>query len=134
MFGLKGVPGPAYRALARLAYVLPNRFMVGLEAQGRARAGTWLSALLDSCVRRLFQTGSGVLASARSAPPKARTIAVITNAAEPRLDNRFTSDERERSWVPSHSFPRRRTISNSRRGSPTLIGWTASVLPKPFLV
>jgi len=34
--------------------------------------------------------GRLLVRSARSTAPKTRSIAVITNAAEPRLDNRFT--------------------------------------------
>ena len=34
--------------------------------------------------------GRILVSSARSKPPKAGSIAVVTNAAEPRLDNRFT--------------------------------------------
>jgi len=38
----------------------------------------------------LFQTANTLVAAARRDPPKASSIVVITNAAEPRLDNRFT--------------------------------------------
>ena len=38
----------------------------------------------------LFQAGRRLVKAARAGPPKAQSIAVITNAAEPRLDNRFT--------------------------------------------
>jgi pimeloyl-ACP methyl ester carboxylesterase len=111
MFGLKGIPGPAYRALARLAYALPNRFVWWdpklKDQRGPAHGYPQFST---HAYAALFQTGSGVLAGARSAPPKARALAVITNAAEPRLDNRFTLQliEAWRRWgvdVSTYEFP-----------------------------
>ena len=45
----------------------------------------------------VFETGTRVLKAARRSAPKASSMAVITNAAEPRLDNRFTSELVE-SW------------------------------------
>jgi pimeloyl-ACP methyl ester carboxylesterase len=111
MFGLKGIPGPAYRALARLAYTLPNRFVwwdpklkdQRGPAHGYPRFATHAYAAL-------FQTGSRVLRTAHATPPKARALAVITNASEPRLDNRFTYQliEAWRRWgatVSTYEFP-----------------------------
>lgn len=111
MFGLKGIPGPVYRALARLAYVLPNRFVWWdpklKDGRGPAHGYPRFST---HAYAALFQTGSGVLADARSAPPKARSLAVVTNAGEPRLDNRFTYQliEAWRRWganVSTYEFP-----------------------------
>ncbi len=111
MFGLKGIPGPAYRALSGLAYLLPNRFM------------WWDPKLKDRCgpphgyprfatraYAALFKTRSSVLKGAHAAPPKARALAIITNASEPRLDNRFTHRliEAWRRWgaaVSTYEFP-----------------------------
>jgi hypothetical protein len=38
----------------------------------------------------LFECGRELVRSAQKTKPMARSIAVVTNAAEPRLDNRFT--------------------------------------------
>jgi len=91
MFGLKPIPGPALTAMSRLAYVLPNFYM------------WWNSQLKDAlgpsygyprfathAYAALFKTGSRVRHDARRSSPKTKDITVITNAAEPRLDNRFT--------------------------------------------
>jgi pimeloyl-ACP methyl ester carboxylesterase len=91
MFGLKGIPGPGMTALARLAYVLPN-FFIWWDPKFKDRRGPahGYPRFATRAYAALFQTASGVLKSAGKARPKARDITVITNAAEPRLDNRFT--------------------------------------------
>jgi pimeloyl-ACP methyl ester carboxylesterase len=111
MFGLKGIPGPAYRVLARLAQVLPNRF-VWWDSKLKDQRGPahGYPRFSTRAYAALFQTGSGVLARARSAPPKARSLAVVTNAAEPRLDNRFTYQlieawRRSGAKVSTYEFP-----------------------------
>jgi hypothetical protein len=58
----------------------------------------------------LFQTGNMLVRSARRDAPKAGSTVVITNAAEPRLDNRFTyrliDDWRARgAAIETHEFP-----------------------------
>jgi pimeloyl-ACP methyl ester carboxylesterase len=91
MFGLKPIPGPVLAAASRLAYVLPN-FYVWWNSQlkdriappyGYPRFATHAYAALFEVGRRLFR-------EARAAGPKSDGIIVITNAAEPELDNRFT--------------------------------------------
>jgi pimeloyl-ACP methyl ester carboxylesterase len=91
MFGLKPIPGPVLAAASRLAYVLPN-FYVWWNSQlkdriapphGYPRFATHACAALFDVGRRLFR-------EARAAGPKSDRITVITNAAEPELDNRFT--------------------------------------------
>lgn len=91
MFGLQRIPGPVHPVLAELAYVLPN-FWVWWDPRlkdkveppyGYPRFSTHAyAALLKSATR--------VLKGAQAAAPKAGSIAVITNAGEPGLDNRFT--------------------------------------------
>jgi hypothetical protein len=91
MLGLQRIPGPAHPVLAELAYVLPN-FWVWWDSRlkdkleppyGYPRFSTHAYAAL-------FKTATRVLKAARAAAPKAGSISVITNAAEPGLDNRFT--------------------------------------------
>jgi pimeloyl-ACP methyl ester carboxylesterase len=91
MLGLKPIPGPALTAMGTFAKHLPNFYMWwnrDLKASlgppyGYPRFPTHAYAAL-------FDAGRVLVTSARREAPRARTIAVITNAAEPRLDNRFT--------------------------------------------
>jgi len=91
MFGLKPIPGPALAALARTARVVPN-FYIWWDAKARDRVGPphGYPRFATRAYAALFGAGSKVTAAARHSRPKAGAIAVITNAAEPRLDNRFT--------------------------------------------
>jgi carboxylesterase len=91
MFGLKGMPGPGLSALARLARALPN-FFVWWDPKLKDRRGPphGYPRFATHAYAALFETASGVQKGARKARPKARELAVITNAAEPRLDNRIT--------------------------------------------
>jgi len=91
MFGLKPIPGPALAALARTANVVPN-FYIWWDAKAKDRIGPphGYPRFATRAYAALFGAGSKVTAAARHSRPKAGSIAVITNAAEPRLDNRFT--------------------------------------------
>ena len=91
MFGLKPIPGPALAALTRTASVLPN-FYIWWNAKAKDRIGPphGYPRFATHAYAALFAAGSKVTAEARHSRPKAGSIAVITNAAEPRLDNRFT--------------------------------------------
>jgi carboxylesterase len=111
MFGLKGVPGPVYRMLARLANVLPNTF-VWWDPKLKDQRGPAYGypRFATRAYAALFQAGTAVLKDSRSAAPKARKLAVITNDAEPRLDNRFTYQliDAWRRWgaeVSTYEFP-----------------------------
>jgi carboxylesterase len=91
MLGLKPLPGPAMTAMSMAAKRLPNFYMwwdnrlkdgIG-PPYGYPRFSTHAYAALFECGRELVRT-------ARKTKPQTRSIAVVTNAAEPRLDNRFT--------------------------------------------
>ena len=91
MLGLKPLPGPALTAMSAAAKALPN-FYVWWSNElkdslgppyGYPRFATHAYAALFDCGRQLVR-------SARTDAPRAKSIAVITNAGEPRLDNRFT--------------------------------------------
>jgi hypothetical protein len=91
MLGLKPIPGPVLTAMGIAAKRIPNFYI------------WWNSELKDAlgppygyprfpthAYAALFDAGRILVRSARTTPPKARSIAVVTNAAEPRVDNRFT--------------------------------------------
>src|SRR2546430_1986936 len=91
MLGLKPLPGPALTAMSAAAKALPNFYMWWSNElkdslgppYGYPRFATHAYAALFDCGRQLVR-------SAREEAPRAKSIAVITNAGEPRLDNRFT--------------------------------------------
>ena len=91
MFGLRPIPGPALTALTRLAYLLPNFYMWwNRDLKAKLGPSHGYPRFATHAYAALFEAGMQVRKQARRAAPKARHIAVITNAAEPRLDNRFT--------------------------------------------
>jgi pimeloyl-ACP methyl ester carboxylesterase len=91
MLGLKPIPGPVLAAISGAAKRLPNFYVWWRSDQkeelgppyGYPRFATHAYAALFDCGRELVR-------SASDAAPKAKSIAVVTNAGEPRLDNRFT--------------------------------------------
>ncbi len=91
MLGLKPIPGPVLTAISGAAQSLPNFYMwwdgklrdkLG-PPYGYPRFSTHAYAALFECGRRLTSL-------AQRTAPRAKSIAVVTNANEPRLDNRFT--------------------------------------------
>lgn len=111
MFGLRPIPGPALVGLTELAYRLPN-FYIWWNRKLKDKIGPSYGypRFATHAYAALFETGNRVLKAARKSPPKASSIAVITNAAEPQLDNRFTYQLVE-SWrchgasVSAYEFP-----------------------------
>jgi carboxylesterase len=91
MFGLRPIPGPVLTAMTRLAYLLPN-FYIWWSSEQKAKLGPphGYPRFATHAYAALFETGMSVRRAARRTAPKAKHIVVITNAAEPRLDNRFT--------------------------------------------
>jgi len=91
MFGLKPIPGPVLSAASRLAYVLPN-FYIWWNSRLKDKIGPphGYPRLSTHAYAALFEVGRRLFNEARKAPPESNRITVITNAAEPRLDNRFT--------------------------------------------
>lgn len=91
MFGLKPIPAPALAALTQIAYVAPN-FYIWWNRKSRDQIGPphGYPRFATKAYAALFTTATRVMSSARRAKPMAQSIAVITNAAEPRLDNRYT--------------------------------------------
>jgi len=112
MLGVQRIPGPVHPILAELAYVLPN-FWVWWDSslKDRIEPPHGYPRFSTHAYGALFKTATSVLKAARAAAPKAGSIAVVTNAAEPGLDNRFTYQLVER-WrqhgaiVSAFEFPR----------------------------
>ena len=111
MFGLKGIPGLGLSALTRLAVVLPN-FFIWWDPKFKDRRGPvhGYPRFATHAYAAMFRAGTGVLKGASKARPRAREITVITNAAEPRLDNRLTYQlveawRRQGAQVTTFEFP-----------------------------
>jgi hypothetical protein len=91
MFGLKPIPGPALTALTEAAVVLPNFYIWwNAKAKETIRPPHGYPRFATHAYAALFRTGRLVTTLASRSAPRAKSIAVITNAGEPRLDNRFT--------------------------------------------
>jgi pimeloyl-ACP methyl ester carboxylesterase len=111
MLGLKPVPGPVMSALSRLASRMPN-FYVWWNSKEKDRLGPAYGypRFAKHAYAALFECGRRLVRSARDESPKARSITVVTNAAEPRLDNRFTyrlveSWRRHGATIDTYEFP-----------------------------
>ena len=91
MLGLKPVPGPVLSVASRLAPRLPN-FYVWWDSSQKERLGPTYGypRFATHAYAALFQVGRMLVKSARATAPMSRSTAVVTNAAEPRLDNRYT--------------------------------------------
>ena len=111
MFGLKPIPGPMLSAASRLARILPN-FYIWWNSELKDKIGPphGYPRLSTRAYAALFEVGRRLFNEARKAAPKSSRIAVITNAAEPRLDNRFTYQladlwRRHGTHVDAYEFP-----------------------------
>lgn len=111
MLGLRPIPGPVLTALSRVVPHVPNFYMWWDRGQ-RDKVGPpyGYPRFSTHAYAALFQAGRTLVTGARRTKPVARSIVVITNAAEPRLDNRFTYALIE-SWrahgasVETYEFP-----------------------------
>ena len=91
MLGLKPIPGPVLTAMSMAAKRVPNFYMWwNNDLKEKLGPPYGYPRLATHAYAALFDAGRMLTTSARKAPPKARSIAVVTNAAEPRLDNSFT--------------------------------------------
>ena len=91
MLGLRPIPGPVLTALSRVVPHVPN-FYVWWDRHLKDKIGPPYGYPRFSihAYAALFQTGQTLVTEARRTKPLAQSIVVVTNAAEPRLDNRFT--------------------------------------------
>ena len=111
MLGLKPIPGWALSAMTRLARLVPN-FYVWWDGDLKEgiRPQHAYPRFSTRAYAALFETAFALQKEARKRMPKSRQIDVITNASEPRLDNRFTyqlvkSWRRHGAEVSTFEFP-----------------------------
>jgi len=111
MLGLKRIPGWALSAMTRLARLVPN-FYVWWDGDLKEgiRPQHAYPRFSTRAYAALFETAFALRKEARKRMPKSRQIDVITNASEPRLDNRFTyqlvkSWRRHGAEVSTFEFP-----------------------------
>jgi pimeloyl-ACP methyl ester carboxylesterase len=91
MLGMKPIPGPVLTAMSGVAKVIPNFYMWwNKELKGRLGPPYGYPRFSTHAYAALFDCGRLLVKAARAGPPLARSIVAITNAGEPRLDNRFT--------------------------------------------
>ena len=111
MLGLKPIPGPMLTAMSAAARRLPNFYMWwNGDLKDRIGPPYGYPRFATHAYAALFECGRELVRAARRAAPKALSIAVVTNAAEPRLDNRFTyrlvaSWRRRGASVETFEFP-----------------------------
>ena len=111
MLGLKPIPGPVLTAMSAAARRLPNFYMWwNGDLKDRIGPPYGYPRFATHAYAALFECGRELVRAARRAAPKALSIAVVTNAAEPRLDNRFTyrlvaSWRRRGASVETFEFP-----------------------------
>jgi pimeloyl-ACP methyl ester carboxylesterase len=116
MLGLQRVPGPALSATRRLVDVLPN-FYVWWDSSLKDKAGPAHAypRFASRSYAALLEVGRLLVTEARNKAPLARSIAVVTNAAEPQLDNRFTQKLID-TWrahganVETYEFPKKDSL------------------------
>ncbi|HET9782632.1 MAG TPA: alpha/beta fold hydrolase [Candidatus Dormibacteraeota bacterium] len=91
MLGLRQIPGPVIDAMSRIAPRVPN-FYLWWDRKRREQSGPpyGYPRLSTHAYAALYRCGRALVNRAKRDAPKAKSVVVITNAAEPRLDNRFT--------------------------------------------
>jgi carboxylesterase len=91
MFGLKRIPGALNPFLARLAYLLPNFYIWwDMKLKERLPPAYGYPRFPTHAYASLFEIASDVSKAARKTAPKTKSIAVVTNANEPGLENKAT--------------------------------------------
>ena len=113
VLGIRPIPGPVMKVVSRVAARAPN-FYMWWDRRLKDRLGPpyGYPRLATHAYAALFQTGRQLVQGANRNQPKAHSIAVVTNAAEPRLDNRFTYRLIE-SWRPTGPGSRRTSFRPS---------------------
>jgi len=96
MFGVKWIPKAAQRFIGRAAVAAPNFYVWWNPKLKEHLPPTYgYPRFSTHAYAALFDIAARVTEAARRAKPKAAGIAIITNANDPGLDNRFTEDVAE---------------------------------------
>ena len=111
LFGVRWIPGALQRHLGTLAHALPN-FYIWWDGSLKERLPPdyGYPRFSTHAYASLFHIASETAKAAQGAAPKAKKIAVLTNAGEPGVENRFTYRLVE-AWrahgaeVTRHEFP-----------------------------
>ena len=91
MLGLRPIPGAMLTTLSLIATRAPNLYVWwSRKEKDRVGPSYGYPRFSTRAYAALFECGRMLVREARRAAPKARSLVVVTNAAEPRLDNRFT--------------------------------------------
>lgn len=91
MFGLRWIPAVLQRRMGSLAHALPNFYIWwDRTLKDRLPPDYGYPRLSTHAYASLFHIAADTAGAASTAAPKAREIAVLTNANEPGLENRFT--------------------------------------------
>ncbi|HEV2477771.1 MAG TPA: hypothetical protein VGX22_14625, partial [Candidatus Dormibacteraeota bacterium] len=91
MLGLRPIPSAMLTTLSLIATRAPNLYVWwSRKEKDRVGPSYGYPRFSTRAYAALFECGRMLVREARRAAPKARSLVVVTNAAEPRLDNRFT--------------------------------------------
>ena len=91
LFGVKNVPGALLPLLTGSAKRLPNFYLWwDPKVKDELKPAYGYPRLATHAYAALMQTATDVLAASRTSKPRAKELVVVTNAAEPGLDNRAT--------------------------------------------
>ena len=111
LFGLQRLPGFLQSSLSRVAYALPNvYFWWDRRLKDRLAPDYGYPRFSTHAYASILDIAASVLVAARETSPRAPHIAVVTNANEPGIENRYTSRLVE-AWrehgtnVTTHEFP-----------------------------
>jgi alpha-beta hydrolase superfamily lysophospholipase len=111
MFGLRWIPGALLPGLGKLAYALPNFYIWwDVRLKDRLPPDYGYPRFSTHAYASLLKIAADTTTAARSSAPRSEEIAVVTNANEPGLENRFTYRLVE-TWrahgakVSTHEFP-----------------------------
>lgn len=111
LFGLQRLPGFLQSSVSRVAYTLPNMyFWWDRRLKDRLTPLYGYPRFSTHAYASILDIAKSVLDTARVSPPRAPHIAVVTNANEPGIDNRYTHRLVE-AWrghgadVATHEFP-----------------------------
>lgn len=114
-FGFQAIPRRLTKPAARLALILPNRYL-WWDPKTRDAPVPPLHAYpryATHSLGQILRLGEAVRAAARRSPPKARRVIVITNPSDPSVDN-LATDQLVADWkaagadqVTSYSFEAR---------------------------